>query len=272
MLPMPQPVEPVPARGSARHTGSASGPTATRHWRPAIGGPRQRAQKGATTGHRAWRASPRERPGKRSAASTRDIRTLRLGRLPHGIGKPGAGGGPRQRAQEGPRRATGCVAGECERPGRASELRRAHGGPLAAWRASANGRAAPASSGGSTAGHWPRVAGEPMRTVCEGRAVQLRNACSLGRADQHRSHIEHGLSGTWLGAVNRARRESTCDAGGVQPRGRGHGEQLAQRGCQSLQGIEAIVTPSHTEAPRLLRQVGVVHEQRMNHDSSRSAS
>ena len=107
-----------------------------------------------------------------------------------------------------------------------------------------------------------------MRTVCEGRAVQLRNACSLGRADQHRSHIEHGLSGTWLGAVNRARRESTCDAGGVQPRGRGHGEQLAQRGCQSLQGIEATVTPSPTEAPRLLRQVGVVHEQRMNHDSS----
>ena len=80
--------------------------------------------------------------------------------------------------------------------------------------------------------------------------------------------IEHGPSGTWLGAVGRARRESTCDAGGVQPRGRGHGEQLAQRGCQSLQGIEAIVTPSPTEAPRLLHQVGVVHEQRMNHDSS----
>ena len=147
-------------------------------------------------------------------------------------------------------------------------------GPAAAWHRQTRRRrrAAPTSSGGSTAGHWPRVAGEPMRTVCEGRAVQLRNACSLGRADQHRSHIEHGLSGTWLGAVNRARRKSTCDAGGVQPRGRGHGEQLAQRGCQSLQGIEAIVTPSHTEAPRLLRQVGVVHEQRMNHDSSRSAS
>ena len=215
MSPMPQPVEPVPARGSARHTGSASGPTATRHWRPAIGGPRQRAQKGG----------PRR-----------------------GTARGGQAGANGQANAARPARGTyghcawaGCrmaQANQAQAVGRTSELRRVHAGPLAAWRASANGRAAPASSGGSTAGHWPRVAGEPMRTACERRAVQLRNACSLGRADQHCSHIEHGPSGTWLGAVGRARRESTCDAGGVQPRGRGHGEQLAQRGCQSLQGIE----------------------------------
>ena len=157
MSPMPQPVEPVPARGSARRTGSASGPTATRHWRPAVGGPRQRAQKGG----------PRR-----------------------GTARGGQAGANGQANAARPARGTyghcawaGCrmaQANQAQAAGRTSELRRVHGGPLAAWRASANGRAAPASSGGSTPGHWLR--GGRMRTAGPRQRAQEGPRRATGRA------------------------------------------------------------------------------------------
>ena len=99
----------------AGHTGTALGPAAAWH--------RQ-------TRRRRWAAPA-------SSGGSTPGHWLRGGRV--------RTAGPRPRAQEGPRRATGCAAGECERPGRASEPRRVHGGPLAArgGRAYANGMRTP---------------------------------------------------------------------------------------------------------------------------------
>jgi hypothetical protein len=132
--------------------------------------------------------------------------------------------GPRQRAQEGPRRATGCVAGECGRPGRASEPRRVRGGPLAAWQASANGRAAPASSGGSTAGHWLRggrvgTAGPPQRAQ-EGprRATGRAWRASLCERSAKAGLCSFGMRAASAGQISIVATSSTaCQARGLVP-------------------------------------------------------